>query len=384
VSYRVRYFDSYADLPESYEDLQAEAASQGFFSSQEWIEFLIGHFYTEDQTLRLYAVEDTVTGKPLLLSPMRWTQTDAAVPRALTLAAVGHSENYAEACFLIDPSVAPKRQALLETLFSWIRKPDSGHAPGSADVIRLSPFATRSSLGVDVVTALKNAGYIVQIYANSFNQYGECAGLSYHDYLARRSSNQRYNSRRRRRNLEKKGKLEFFMHTSDANKDELLEAIDDYILVSMHCWKPHQSTIHTFILQWMQLAAAQGCLRLGILRLDDKAIAAQFWLFSGGVGNMIRANFDERARKLGPGVVLSNFMIEHLLDVDHAQSLDLGFGGEEYKGRWVDEARGYSGIMAFNPGTVRGFYFGLKHIFGQYIKRKVRRGRATLQSRGAV
>lgn len=384
MRYRIRYFDSYADLPESYEDLQAEAANQGFFSRREWIEYLIKHFYTGDQTLRLYAVEDAVTGKPLLLAPMRWTQTDAAVQGALTLAAVGHSENYAQACFLIDPSVASKRQVLLKTLFSWIRNPDSGHAPGSADVIRLSPFANRSALGQDVVAALKNAGYIVQIYANSYNQYEECTGLSYQDYLAARSSNQRYNSRRRRRNLEKIGKLEFFMHSSDANTDELLEAIDDYILVSMHSWKSHQSTIHPFILGWMQVAAAQGCLRLGILRLDGKAIAAHFWLFSGGVASMIRVNFDERARKHAPGVVLSNLMIEHLLDVDHAQSLDLGFGGEEYKGRWVGEARGYSGIMAFNPGTVRGFYFGLKHIFGQYIKRKVRRGRVTLQSRGAV
>ncbi|MFT4825345.1 MAG: hypothetical protein ACJASY_002352 [Halioglobus sp.] len=384
MSYRIRHFDSYAELPESYENLLAVAVSQGFFSQQEWFEFLIRHFYVGNQTLRLYSVEDIVTGKPLLLSPMRWNPSDPAVPRALALATLGHSENYAAACFLVDPAAETKRQELLTTLFKWLRDSDEDHSPGRVEVMRLAPLANRSPLGLDVLTALQNAGYLVQIYANSYNQYEECAGLDYQAYLAGRSSNQRYNSRRRRRNLEKKGELTFSILTNDSNPGALRSAIDEYIMVSIHCWKSRESTIDRFILDWMQLAAAQGCLRLGVLKLGDKAIAAQFWLLSGGVASMIRVNFDESFRDLAPGVVLSNLMIEHLLDVDRAESLDFGYGGEEYKGRWVGESRGYSGIMAFNPSTVRGFYYGIKHIFGQYIKRRIDRGRVTLQSRGAV
>jgi Acetyltransferase (GNAT) domain len=184
--------------------------------------------------------------------------------------------------------------------------------------------------------------------------------------------------------LEKAGEMTFTLTSDDSDPEALQAAIDDYILVSMHCWKSRQSTVNNFVLNWMQLAASQGCLRLGILRLDDKAIAAQFWLYSAGVASMLRVNFHEQFRALCPGVVLTNLMIEYLLDVDKAESLDFGYGGEEYKGRWVGEARGYSGIMAFNPGTPRGFYFGIKHIFGQQLKRKVRRGRSNLQSRGAV
>ena len=134
----------------------------------------------------------------------------------------------------------------------------------------------------------------------------------------------------------------------------------------------------------MELAARLGYLRLGILRVNGRAIAAQFWVCSGGVANLIRTNFREDARDLVPGVVLTNMVIEHLLDVDHAGSLDFGYGTEEYKGRWVDGSRSYCGIIGFNPRTRRGYYHGYKHILGQPVKRMLRRGRRILEARGDV
>ena len=99
---------------------------------------------------------------------------------------------------------------------------------------------------------------------------------------------------------------------------------------------------------------------------------------------MTRTNFREDFRDEAPGVVLSNMVIEYLLDVDHATSLDLGYGDEDYKDRWVQDARGYSGIMGYNPGTPRGYYNGHKNILGQPVKRMLKRGRLALQVRGAV
>ena len=134
----------------------------------------------------------------------------------------------------------------------------------------------------------------------------------------------------------------------------------------------------------MKIAADLGYLRLGVLRLDGKAMAAQFWIFSGGVGSLTRTNFREDFRDEAPGVVLSNMVIEYLLDVDHATHLDLGYGDEDYKGRWVQDARGYSGIMGYNPGTPRGYFSGHKNILGQPLKRMLKRGRLALKVRGAV
>jgi len=68
-------------------------------------------------------------------------------------------------------------------------------------------------------------------------------------------------------------------------------------------------------------------------------------------------------------VVLTNFMIHHILDRDHAAVIDFGYGEESYKESWMKDARYYEGFMAFNPATRRGVYYGLKHILGQAAKR---------------
>jgi len=134
----------------------------------------------------------------------------------------------------------------------------------------------------------------------------------------------------------------------------------------------------------LDLAASKGCLRLGILRLNGIAIAAQFWIFSAGIASMIRPNYHEQYKKFAPGVVLTNFVVEYLLDTDKAHALDLGYGTDEYKGKWVDTSRGYSGIMAFNPSTPRGAYFGFKHIFGQQLKQMVKRVKSLLGAGGGT
>jgi CelD/BcsL family acetyltransferase involved in cellulose biosynthesis len=82
--------------------------------------------------------------------------------------------------------------------------------------------------------------------------------------------------------------------------------------------------------------------------------------------------YDETYKKQALGVVLTDFMIAHVLDHDHVAQLDFGFGEDEYKESWMKESRYYSGYMAFNPRTIRGFYYGIKHIAGQPLKRGIK------------
>lgn len=379
MTLRVTSFDSFDALPDRYSRLLAVAEERGLFSRREWFDLLVKHRLTRGQAYGLFAVEEEISGRPLLLIPLYESRLDGAASGARTYASVVHFENYSPVCILVDPESPVELRDLLATLFAALSNPDDDGNILRADVIRLVPFAAGSQLGVVVTEALKDAGFAIQIYQNSYNQFETTAGIGYEEYLARRSSNQRYNSRRRRRKLEKQGAVEFSMVTNASDPELLSEAIDEYILVSIRSWKSSDSTVNRLIIDWMELAAQLGYLRLGILRLDGKAIAAQFWTCSGGVANNIRTNFREDMRDLAPGIVLTNMTIEYLLDVDHVDLLDLGLGNEKYKGRWVDGSSTYGGIMAFNPTTLKGKYFGYKHILGRPLRRALKRLRRVLK-----
>lgn len=374
VAYRVRVYRDYSALPAHYARVLDAPGATTFFERREWFEFLLQEVYESDQLMALYAVEDAQSAELLMFVPMRYTLVDGAARGADTIATLGHTENYAPACFLVAPGFEDKRRDLMRALFAYLRRRQGESEPPRAEVVRLWPFEVGSALARDVHDALKSAGFLIQHYANSHNTYEDCAGLSFEQYMGKRSANHRYNSRRRQRNLEKEGELEFVIVTDDSDRELYDRAIDDYILVSVHSWKPVGTTVSTPIIGLIHIAARLGCLRLAILRLDGKPIAAQFWLVSGGVASMMRPNYHGDYRKFAPGVVLTSMAIEHLLDVDRVQSLDFGYGDDEYKGKWVGSYRSYEGIIAFNPGTVTGLVNGLKHIVGRKVKRLLQGG----------
>ena len=124
----------------------------------------------------------------------------------------------------------------------------------------------------------------------------------------------------------------------------------------------------------MHLCADKGCLRLGILRLDGVPAAVQFWIVSGGTAHCARLAYDESYKKLAVGVVLTNFMIAHVLDQDRVNKLDYGYGRDEYKRGWMKNARDYYGFIAFNPSTPLGRIFAVWHVQGHRLKSWIKRG----------
>lgn len=369
MTWRVQQFAGYDALPSSYDSLLAEAGSLGLFYQRAWYEYLMAHFYNEANVMQLYAVENVQSGLPVMLLPLRYTRSDAAVNRSHAVCSISHLENYASGCPVFAADLGAQRREVLTAFFAWMRKSKPDVMPHRADAIRLWPYEVGSSIGLDVRESLRDVGFLVQGYTNSVNQYEDTGGLAYEAYFAARSSNQRYNSRRRRRNLEKVGALEFVMYTGSESAAELRRATDEYILVSVRSWKSPGSTVASDVIDLIALAASERCLRLGILYLDGVAIAVQFWIFTGGVASALRVHYDEAFKQYAPGVVLSSFCIEYLLDNDRAGSLDFGYGGDEYKEKWMKSSRFYCGFMAFNPSSVRGMYFAVVHIVGQFVKR---------------
>ena len=370
-AYRVRQFSSFTGLPGSYRRLlDSEIERLGLFREPEWFEYLMRSVFAETDELRLYGVEEVQSGRPLLLAPLRYSTSDYAARKGHVIGSISHPENYTTAALILDPAMEHS-VLILEALFRHFRSVSPVAYPQRFDAIRIWPVELGSALGDTIHEALRRAGFIVQSYANSFNRYEDTTGLSHEAYFAQRSANMRYNVRRRRRALEKTGSLELILATTSADLENILP---DYMSVSRASWKSAASMVGLEMLQLMYLCAGKGYLRVGILRLDGRPAAAQFWIVSGGTAHCARLAYNEAYKKLAVGVVLTNFMIAHVLDHDRVNKLDYGYGRDEYKRGWMKNAREYHGFIAFNSSTGIGRLSAIWHIQGRWIKRLLKRG----------
>jgi CelD/BcsL family acetyltransferase involved in cellulose biosynthesis len=367
--FAIRHFSSFRELPATYARLLEHNAAHGLFSDPEWFAHLMRQMFDQDDSLRVYGVEEEGSGRPLLLAPLRFSRGDHSVPRSRLIGSISHPENYAVAALEFDPSVKDQGE-VLAALFSHMKKGAAEEQEPPCDVIRLWPVEEESRLAETIHAALRHSGFWVQTYANSYNRFETTRGVSYAAYFAKRSANLRYSVRRRQRALEKAGSLELALYCDGT---DLERAMADYFSVSLASWKSPPTMIGLGTLELIELAARKGCLRLGILRLDGVAAAVQFWIIADGVAHCARLAYQEAYKHLAVGVVLTNFMIAHVLDHDHVDRIDFGYGQEDYKGGWMERARDYYAFIAFNPASRRGLYHGLRHILGRPVKRVVTR-----------
>jgi CelD/BcsL family acetyltransferase involved in cellulose biosynthesis len=104
----------------------------------------------------------------------------------------------------------------------------------------------------------------------------------------------------------------------------------------------------------MREAAEAGVLRLGLLRLAGRPIAAQYWTVAGGTATLLKLAHDEAARARSPGSVLTAAMIRLLLQREAIAELDFGRGDDAYKALWAGERRQRIGVLLANPRRMGG------------------------------
>ena len=370
--FRVRCFSNFAELSPRHLSLLEHGDRFDLFTDPAWFAHLMHREFPESDQLQIFSVENIKTGEPLLLAPLRASRLDGAVLGARVLGSISHRENYAPAAFLFAEGAenAFDRRSLLLSLFGFLRSNDGWPDDHPVEVLRLWPFDASSRLKADVYDALRSAGFWVQDYTNSFNRFENTAGLTYDAYFAARSASQRYAVRRKQRALERSGKVEFSIYRDTRDLDA---AMAEYAAISFASWKAPATMVSPATLELADLAARRGCIRLGIARLDNRPIAAQLWIVSAGIAHCARLAYREDSQDLAPGVVLTNWMVQKLLDEDRVDRLDFGYGPEEYKGDWMKQTRDYLGLMAFNPATRSGLSHGAKQLVGRSIKQLARR-----------
>ena len=170
--------------------------------------------------------------------------------------------------------------------------------------------------------------------------------------------------KKKRRQLKKSLALEIRLFDGLGGLDQ---AIADYELVYRSSWKSAEAS-PLFIAGLMRTCAQLGHLRLGIAYLEGKPAAAQLWIVYQDVASIYKLAYDERYANMSVGSVLTAYLMERVIDVDHVTEVDYMTGDDAYKQDWMSHRRERWGLIAFNLSTVYGLSGACWHIGRQQLK----------------
>ncbi|MEJ6008002.1 GNAT family N-acetyltransferase, partial [Paucibacter sp. AS339] len=233
-------------------------------------------------------------------------------------------------------------------------------------VIVLSPLATEESFTWELISALRAQGYWVRTFHCFGNWYFQTNGKGFSEYLAERPSQLRNTLRRAQGKLNKLGNWNIELHKTTGV--ELERAIRDYDKVYGASWKPSEADPE-FVFSLIRMAAEQGSLRLGLLKIEGEALAAQLWFVKGGVASIYKLAYVENAAPLSLGTVLSAFMFEHVLDYDRVDEIDFLNGDEPYKREWMSARRVRIGIHALDLRRPPAWGAAIKQLVGDWLRK---------------
>jgi CelD/BcsL family acetyltransferase involved in cellulose biosynthesis len=184
--------------------------------------------------------------------------------------------------------------------------------------------------------------------AESVLPFVELAGLSWDDYLARRSRQLRSQLGRKLRSLRRKHDVRF---RRTQRSEEV--AADLGILFRLHDarWaeRPEASgladpAIRAFHLEFATIALERGWLRLTVMEVDGEPIAALYGWLIGGRWSYYQAGFDPAWSRHSPGFLLLAETIREAI-ADGASEYDMLLGEEAFKRRFATSSRRVCSVL---------------------------------------
>jgi CelD/BcsL family acetyltransferase involved in cellulose biosynthesis len=185
------------------------------------------------------------------------------------------------------------------------------------------------------------------------------------------SSDCRNEVRRKKKLLDKQGKLTF--EIIPPHPDTMHLYLEDFMRVEAAGWKGKERTAllfderrRNFFDRYGKAAARRGILRMCILRIDDTAIAAaiavedynRFWL--------LKVGYDEEWRRFAPGILLLHETIRYAFD-HGLESYE--FLGDEapWIRRWTKQSHAYVRARVY-PDRFWGFRLALDASTSTFMK----------------
>lgn len=209
--------------------------------------------------------------------------------------------------------------------------------------VTLAPVPDEEGEASLLARAFRAAGWAVEWKACDINHVLEVAGRGFPAYLAGRPGPLRTTLARKAHRVD----IALSCRFDPA-------AWDDYEAVYAASWKPAEGSPQ-FLRHFAQSEGAAGRLRLGLARIEGRAVAAQFWTVENGTAFIHKLAHDEAAKALSPGTALTAALIEHVIERDGVERIDFGTGDEPYKRDWMESVRPRYRLDMFRPGRPRNW-----------------------------
>ena len=211
----------------------------------------------------------------------------------------------------------------------------------------------------DAKASYAGSGWSVFADETSATWFADVQGLSFDAYWNKRPAKLRHTAERKAKSA---------LLSTSIYSDFTVGAWSDYESVYRESWKPEEGS-PAFLRALAEQEGAAGTLRLGIARIKDQAVAAQFWLVENGRATIHKLAYCEGARRHSPGTLLSMAMFRHVIDDDRADMIDFGLGDEPYKADWMNRREPVGRVVAYNRATSLGLAGSARETAAALVRR---------------
>ncbi|MDP2560680.1 GNAT family N-acetyltransferase [Psychrobium sp. 1_MG-2023] len=330
--------DDLSALSSSALELLEQHTASNIFLNKDWFTVLTEHALTADQQPYFACLNDennhTIAILPLLSQPR--------MQYGLTLRTLTSLTNYYSPQYdLIYNHAQINHAAGLTAILGELKKLTSW------DLIDISPLKPTQ------LEAFSQSAANINLFATPYwltDNYYHPDLTTYSNYLTCRSSRVKNTLKRKTKKLTKSHQWQIDLYQSG---EQLDEAIAQYHAVYNESWKKSEP-FPEFINQLIYLASQQGWLRLGILSIEEKPVAAQLWLVANEHAYIYKLAYDEAYKAFSCGSILSTFLTEHVVEKDEVTTIDFLTGTDRYKADWMSHRQDLFGVQFGNSHTIKG------------------------------
>lgn len=305
---------NWTQLPNGANALFAEAEKHSIFFSRLWFETLASAALEREQTLLLACVQDG--DKVLAILPLKQIGESLY---ALT------SSYYSSLYTILLVENAPP--TILECLAQ-------GLLQSPFQSLCLEPIAEDDPVMQQLQNSMAAYGATSHRYFCFYNWVHPLLGQSFAEYMAKRPAKVCHTIARKQRKLAREREYEIQLF----QQDNLQQGLADYHAIYQASWKAQQALVD-FINQLVVVLSASGYLRFAVLYIEEQPAAAQIWFVVHRKASIFRLAYDEAWKTYSPGSILTQYLMQHVIDIDQVTEIDFLTGNESYKQDWMTERR---------------------------------------------
>ncbi len=221
--------------------------------------------------------------------------------------------------------------------------------------LNLTQLNRRRCFAAEIAEILAGSGWRASEAVTNVCPFIQLAGLSWDSYLAELGAEHRYNFRRKVRRLTEQFTVEFDEVRTETERREAIE-----LVIHLHHmrWNErggsdafHTPELLSFHREMSRVALERGWLRLYVLRLDRRPVAALYGFLYRRTFYFYQSGFDPSFSKHSVGLVTMGLAIQNAIK-EGALEYDLLHGDEDYKKHWALDRRELGRLELYPPGSL--------------------------------